>query len=106
MARGLEAAAQAEPGFDPRAFVEGAKSAYEAIMIAFAKGDRKTLRGLLSKEVGEAFERAITERERLGIQAVWMQLGVIDETATGRARAAGLRVVVDACPRIEHPRLA
>ncbi len=33
-------------------------------MIAFAKGDRKTLRGLLSKEVGEAFERAIAERER------------------------------------------
>ncbi|XYD11629.1 Tim44/TimA family putative adaptor protein [Methylobacterium sp. NMS12] len=64
VARGLEACIQAEPSFDPRAFVEGAKSAYEAIMIAFAKGDRKTLRGLLSKEVGEAFERAIAERER------------------------------------------
>ncbi|MGH1592206.1 Tim44/TimA family putative adaptor protein [Methylobacterium sp. P5_C11] len=64
VARGLEACVQAEPSFDPRAFVEGAKSAYEAIMIAFAKGDRKTLRGLLSKEVGEAFERAIAERER------------------------------------------
>ncbi|MFD0934861.1 Tim44/TimA family putative adaptor protein, partial [Methylobacterium trifolii] len=62
--RGLEAAVQAEPGFDPRAFVEGAKGAYEAIMIAFAKGDRKTLRALLSKEVGEAFERAIAEREK------------------------------------------
>lgn len=64
IARGLEVCVQAEPGFDPRAFLEGAKSAYEAIMIAFAKGDRKTLRGLLSKEVGEAFERAIVERER------------------------------------------
>lgn len=63
VARGLEACIQAEPSFDPRAFIEGAKSAYEAIMIAFAKGDRKTLRGLLSKEVGEAFERAIAERE-------------------------------------------
>jgi len=64
IARGLEAAVQAEPGFDPRAFIEGAKAAYETIMIAFAKGDRKTLRGLLSREVGEAFERAIAERER------------------------------------------
>ncbi|AWN34979.1 Tim44/TimA family putative adaptor protein [Methylobacterium radiodurans] len=64
VARGLEAAVQAEPSFDPRAFLEGAKSAYEAIMIAFAKGDRKTLRSLLSKEVGEAFEGAIAERER------------------------------------------
>ena len=54
----------AEPSFDPRAFLEGAKGAYEAIMIAFAKGDRKTLRSLLSKEVGEAFEGAIAERER------------------------------------------
>ncbi|MGH1570031.1 Tim44/TimA family putative adaptor protein [Methylobacterium sp. P31] len=64
VARGLEACVQAEPGFDPRAFLEGAKSAYETIMIGFAKGDRRTLRGLLSKEVGEAFERAIAERER------------------------------------------
>lgn len=64
VARGLEAAVQIEPSFDPRGFLEGAKGAYEAIMIAFAKGDRKTLRALLSKEVGEAFERAIAERER------------------------------------------
>ena len=39
-------------------------AAISIIVIAFAKGDRKTLRGLLSKEVGEAFERAIAERER------------------------------------------
>ncbi|WP_375457063.1 Tim44/TimA family putative adaptor protein [uncultured Methylobacterium sp.] len=64
VARGLEAVAQAEPGFDPRAFVEGAKGAYEAIMLAFAKGDRKTLKALLSREVGEAFERALIEREK------------------------------------------
>ncbi len=64
VARGLESVVQAESGFEPRTFIEGAKGAYEAIMIAFAKGDRKTLRGLLSKEVGEAFERAIADRER------------------------------------------
>ena len=63
IAQGLEAVVQVEPAFDPRAFVEGAKSAYEAIVIAFAKGDRKTLRMLLSKEVCEGFEREITERE-------------------------------------------
>ncbi|TXM55879.1 Tim44/TimA family putative adaptor protein [Methylobacterium sp. WL120] len=64
VARGLEAIVQAEPGFEPRAFLEGAKGAYEAIMIAFAKGDRKTLKSLLSREVGDAFERAIAEREK------------------------------------------
>ncbi|AWN40996.1 Tim44/TimA family putative adaptor protein [Methylobacterium durans] len=64
VARGLEQVVQIEPAFDPRAFVDGAKSAYETIVIAFAKGDRKTLRTLLSREVGEGFERAIGERER------------------------------------------
>lgn len=64
LAGGLEQVVQIEPGFDPRAFIEGAKSAYETIVLAFAKGDRKTLRSLLSKEVADGFERVITERER------------------------------------------
>lgn len=63
IAQGLEAVVQVEPNFDPRAFVEGARSAYEAIVIAFAKGDRKTLRSLLSREVCEGFEREIDARE-------------------------------------------
>ncbi len=64
VANGLEQVIQAEPNFDPSAFVEGAKKAYEAIVVAFNKGDRKTLRTLLSREVAEGFERAIGEREQ------------------------------------------
>ncbi|WP_232629644.1 Tim44/TimA family putative adaptor protein [Methylobacterium sp. Leaf118] len=64
VARGLEQIVQAEPSFEPRVFLEGAKGAYEAIVTAFAKGDRKTLRALLSREVCEGFERAISEREQ------------------------------------------
>ena len=64
VARGLEQVVQLEPAFEPRAFLEGAKGAYEAIVIAFANGDRKTLRALLSREVCEGFERAISEREK------------------------------------------
>ena len=48
----------------PRGFIEGAKAAYEMIVTAFAQGDRKTLKDLLSREVYDGFERAITEREQ------------------------------------------
>lgn len=58
-----------------------------------------------SRRVGEVIDDAITEAPRLGIRAVWLQLGVIDEDAAARARAAGLEVVMDACPAIEGPRL-
>jgi predicted lipid-binding transport protein (Tim44 family) len=64
IAAGLDAIAREERGFDAREFVEGAKSAYEMIVMSFARGDRKTLKGLLSKEVFDDFDQAITEREK------------------------------------------
>ncbi len=54
-----------------------------------------------SAHVGPIVDDAI----RLGARAIWMQLGVIDLDAAGRARAAGLAVVVNRCPMIEWPRL-
>jgi predicted CoA-binding protein len=58
-----------------------------------------------SSLVGPVVDQAIAEKDRLGIAAVWFQLDVIDEAAAARARKAGLAVVMDACPRIEYPRI-
>lgn len=59
-----------------------------------------------SGRVGAVVSDALAERERLGIAAIWMQLGVIDADAAGSAEAAGLDVLMDRCPAIEARRLA
>ncbi|WP_375460927.1 Tim44/TimA family putative adaptor protein [uncultured Enterovirga sp.] len=69
IARGLDEISKIESNFDARAFAEGAKSAYEMIVTAFAQGDAKTLKGLLSRDVFEGFERAIQDREKRGEKA-------------------------------------
>jgi predicted lipid-binding transport protein (Tim44 family) len=57
---------QADPSFDAHGFVGGAKGAYEMIVQAYSKGDRKTLKTFLAKDVLDGFTGAITEREGKG----------------------------------------
>lgn len=60
---GLKAISAAGGAFDPKEFIAGAKAAYEMIVVAFAEGDRKTLKQLLAREVYEGFNAAISDRE-------------------------------------------
>lgn len=63
---GLEAMRTREPGFDPDAFVEGARTAYATVVRAFAAGDRETLAPLLAPAVAASFETAMAGREADG----------------------------------------
>ena len=64
LAQGLDAIAAQDSSFDPRHFLSGARSAYEMIVLAFANGDRRALKDLLSPEVYESFETVIKDREK------------------------------------------
>jgi predicted lipid-binding transport protein (Tim44 family) len=64
LAAGLDAIVAQDSSFDPRHFLSGARSAYEMIVLAFANGDRRALKDLLSSEVYESFEAVIKDREK------------------------------------------
>jgi predicted CoA-binding protein len=51
-------------------------------------------------------KEALEEKDRLGFKTIWMQLGVINDEAAEMARAAGLTVIMDRCPKIEYGRLS
>ena len=64
LGQGLDAIVAQDSSFDPRHFLSGARSAYEMIVLAFANGDRRALRDLLSSEVYESFDVVIKDREK------------------------------------------
>ena len=110
LAKGLIEVARHDPSFDPKEFMEGAKSAYEMIVMAFAEGNRALLSDLLSPEVFEGFVAVIDDRQSrnetveqsfVGIKASemtdadtkgsWAQITVrfVSELITATRNAAG-----------------
>jgi predicted lipid-binding transport protein (Tim44 family) len=95
IAKGLDSISGADANFDGPHFLTGARAAYEMIVNAYAEGDRRTLKNLLSREVYDGFEAAIVEREKRG-DVVESRFVSIDNatitTAELRGRSAQLTV--------------
>ncbi len=99
-AQKLQSVAQADRSFDPKHFLNGAKAAYEMIVSAFAEGDRKTLKSLLSREVFDSFSTAIGEREKAGDTVEFKFVGIssteiIDAEVSGKTINITIKFVSD-----------
>lgn len=84
--RGLVEVARLDRDFDPEHFITGARQAYEIIVSAFAEGNKKALRDLLTKDVYDGFAAAISDREARGER--------IDQTFVGISKADMLEAEV------------
>ena len=105
---GLTAVTGAMGDFQPGAFLDGAKAAYELIVTAFADGDRATLKNLLAPEVYKGFEEAIAEREGRGERSeltfVRLQDASITEAAVeGRVAKIAVRFSADMISVTRNP---
>lgn len=78
VASGLFDIGLADRSFDKDHFIKGAKAAYEMVLTAYANGDRETLKPLLSQEVFDAFEGAISQRDAAGQKASVTLVGFSD----------------------------
>ena len=58
-----------------------------------------------SSEAGGVVDEALEHFGDRGLKAIWMQIGVVDEAAAARARARGVEVVMNLCPKMEWQRL-
>lgn len=84
-----------DPDFDPRRFLDGARSAHEMVIEAFANADRSTLRDLLAPEVYEGFDTVLRDREAKDLHAeTTLVEAQRTEIADAEARGREARVTV------------
>src|SRR5882757_7270559 len=83
IAAGFDAIAREDKTFDAKPFVAGARAAYEMIVTAYAEGDRRNLKNLLSREVFDGFDAAIQGRETRGEKAESRFVSIDKSDVTG-----------------------
>ncbi len=66
-AEALAAMKRAEPAFSVNTFLQGARGAYEMILMGFEHGDLDRIRPFLAADVAQSFAAAIEERENRGL---------------------------------------
>jgi predicted lipid-binding transport protein (Tim44 family) len=77
-ARALAAMKGADPSFNVREFLQGARAAYEMILMAFERGDLASVKPFLSQDVYNAFAQVVEERHRNGYKVEATFVGVSD----------------------------
>jgi predicted lipid-binding transport protein (Tim44 family) len=95
VAAGLDAIVAGDPEFDAKHFIAGARAAYEMIVTAFAEGDKRALKTLLSREVYDGFDAAINDREKKGHKVETRFVSIDTAAITGaemRGRTAQVTV--------------
>ncbi len=93
LATALEQIKAADPSFDEKYFLQGARGAFQMIVEAFAKGDTATLRPLLSDEVYDNFARAVRERQAAG-ETLETRIETITDADVVEARMDGRTALV------------
>jgi predicted lipid-binding transport protein (Tim44 family) len=92
--------AAADKDFDVKFFFEAVQDVFAMVVEAFGQGDRELLEDLLAKDVYEAFETAITEREKTGevleneIHAI-NRAEIIDASLDGKQASVTIRFIAD-----------
>lgn len=96
VAKGLDDIARADRNFAVQPFMDGARMAYETIILAFAKGDKAALAPLLAKDVFDGFASAVDQRERKGerVETTFVSMDkstIEDAQVRGRSEQVAIR---------------
>lgn len=79
-AKALMSMKEAEPSFSVTEFLQGARGAYEMILMGFERGDMDSIKPFLSKEVYDTFDEVVAAREKQGLTIEADFLGVRETT--------------------------